>query len=54
MKDIPNSSSSDTLHTTKSEGQKAEILKRCFINMLKCFRICKKTRKGAKATSKNI
>ena len=54
MKDIPNSSSSDTLHTTKSERQKGEILKRCFINMMKCFRICKKTRKRKNAAEKNI
>ena len=46
MPTIPNSSSSDTLHTTKTERQKAEILKRCFINMLKCLRVCKKTPKN--------
>ena len=37
---------SDTMRTTVTERKKAEILKRCFINMMKCFRICKKTRKS--------
>ena len=48
MPTIPNSSSSDTLHTTKSERQKAEILKRCFINIFKCLRVCKKSSKNTK------
>jgi len=37
---------SDTMHTTVTERKKGEILKRCFINIMKCFRICKKTRKS--------
>ena len=39
------STTSDTMRTTKSEREKGEIIKRCFINMLKCIRVCKKTRK---------
>ena len=35
---------SDTMRTTKSERAKGEILKRCFINMMKCIRVCKKSR----------
>ena len=50
MPTIPPSSSSDTLHTTKSERQKAEILKRCLINILKCFRLCKKSQNNKPKT----
>ena len=39
---------SDTMRTTKSEGEKAEILKRCFINIMKCFRVCKKSEMSTK------
>ena len=36
---------SDTMRTTKSERQKAQLVKRCVVNLLKCLRMCKKTRK---------
>jgi hypothetical protein len=42
------SSTNDTMRTTKSEGEKAEILKRCVINILKCFRVCKKSHMSTK------
>ena len=54
MPTIPNSSSSETIHTTKSETQKAEILKRCFINFMKCLRVCKKSEKNTKNTRKSV
>ena len=41
-------SASDTMRTTKSESEKGEILKRCLINILKCFRVCKKSRMDTK------
>ena len=40
----------DTMHTTVSERKKAELLKRCFINMMKCLRVCKKTKKSTEGT----
>ena len=43
-----NALSSDTVRTTRSEAEKGEILKRCFINILKCLRVCKKTSKNTK------
>ena len=51
MKDIPKVESSDTIKTTRSERRKAEILKRCFINILKCWRMCKKRDKTQKNTN---
>ena len=40
------SDTSDTLRTTPSERKKAQLIKRCVINFLKCLRICKKTDKN--------
>ena len=40
--------SSDTIRTTATERKKAELIKRCFINILKCLRMCKKPRKDKK------
>ena len=37
------SDTSDTVRTTPSERKKAQLVKRCVINFLKCLRICKKT-----------
>ena len=34
------SESSDTLRNTKTERQKAKIITRCIVNILKMFRIC--------------
>ena len=39
---------SDTLRTTPSERKKAQLIKRCVINFLKCWRMCKKTSKDTK------
>ena len=39
-----NNDSSDTLHTTASMRKKANVVKRCFIDLLKCWRVCVKTR----------
>ena len=50
MSGIPKVESSDTIKTTRSESKKAEIIKRCIINILKCWRLCKKPEK----TQKNI
>ena len=50
----PISESSDTLRTTKSERRKAEILKRCLINIMKCLRMCKKTPKDKKGDQNSI
>ena len=42
------SQSSDTLRTTPTERKKAKIVYRLVINILKCFRICKKEPKREK------
>jgi len=44
-KNKQNNSSSETLRTTASERKKAKLVQRCFINLLKCWRVCVKTRK---------
>ena len=44
----------DTMHTTVSERKKAELLKRCFINMMKCFKLCKKSRRDTKSEKNDI
>ena len=46
MPDKSNSPTSDTIRTTPSERKKAQLIKRCVINFLKCLRICKKTPKS--------
>jgi hypothetical protein len=33
-----------TMATTRSLRQRGEMVKRCFINMVKCFRVCKSTK----------
>ena len=38
-------SGNDTIRTTKSVKEKGEMLKRCFINMIKCYRTCINTKK---------
>ena len=43
MPDKSNSDVSDTLRTTPSERKKAQLIKRCVINFLKCLRMCKKS-----------
>ena len=43
-----NSDTSDTIRTTPSERKKAQLIKRCVINFLKCWRMCKKTSKDTK------
>lgn len=48
------STTSDTMRTTKSEREKGEIIKRCFINMLKCIRVCKKTSKSKNKQENSI
>ena len=50
MSDIPKVESSDTIKTTDSMKKKAHILARCFINMLKCWKICIKRKKTQKGT----
>ena len=45
------SDTTDTLRTTPSERKKAQIVKRCIINILKCWRMCKKTPNSTKATN---
>ena len=44
------SDTTDTMRTTTSERKKGEIIKRCLINILKCWRLCKKTSKSTKNT----
>ena len=44
MKNNVKTDSDSTLHTTPSMRQKAKILSRCFINFLKCFKLCTKSR----------
>ena len=39
---------SDTMRTTKSERRKGQVIKRLFINFLKCFRMCKKSQRDTK------
>ena len=34
-----------SMETTRSMKEKAKFVGRCLITMLKCFRMCKKTRK---------
>ena len=42
MPKLENSTSgNDTLRTSKTLREKAEVVKRCFINIVKCFRLCK-------------
>ena len=38
MKNKTNSDSDLTMQTTRTMRQKAEVLSRCFINMMKCFK----------------
>ena len=45
MDEKNNSDSSDTLRTTKTMREKAEVVRRCFLAWLKCWRICKNTKK---------
>ena len=45
---------SDTVRTTPSERKKAQLVKRCVINFLKCLRICKKTPNSTNSVWKNI
>ena len=42
---------SDTVRTTPSERKKAQLVKRCVINFLKCWRICKKTSNDTKTVN---
>ena len=51
MPDIPKVESTDTMPTTRSERRKAQIIKRCVINILKCWRMCKKREKTQKNTN---
>ena len=37
--------SSDTMRTTASMKRKANVVARCLINIMKVFRLCRKTRK---------
>ena len=50
MPDIPKVESSSTIKTTDSMKKKAHILARCFINILKCWKICNKHKKTQKDT----
>ena len=46
---LTKSESTDTLRTTKTMREKAKVVSRCFINMLKFWRVCcreKKTREN--------
>lgn len=47
----PNKDSSETLSTmdtTRSMREKAKAFGRCIINIIKCWKMCKKTQKGEK------
>ena len=37
--------SSETMRTTESMKRRANVVARCLINIMKIFRMCKKTRK---------
>ena len=43
-----------SMETTRSMRQKAKLLGRCLITMLKCFRSCKKTPNDTKNAKRNI
>ena len=51
MTHIPKVESKDTIKTTISERRKAQIIKRCVINILKCWRMCKKREKTPKSAN---
>ena len=40
--------SSDSIITTATMRRKAKLLTRCFITILKCFRMCGKNKKNSK------
>ena len=50
MKDKPKLESSSTIKTTVSMKKKAKLLSRCFINFIKCWRLCKKPKGAQKNT----
>ena len=54
---MPDKSNSDTftgMETTRTMRAKAKFVGRCFITMLKCFRMCKKTPKDKERAQKDI
>lgn len=53
MPDKNDSDISDTMRTTTSERKKAEVVKRCFINILKCWRLCKKSSNDTKSAKES-
>ena len=46
MKQEKHLESSETLVTTDSEKKRAHVIARCFINIFKVFRLCRKTPKN--------
>ena len=54
MPDSKNSSTLTGMETTRSMKRKAKMLSRCFINILKCWRMCKKTKKDTKNPEKDM
>ena len=54
MENNKNDRSLTSIETTRSMRRKAQLVGRCFITMLKCFRMCKKTPKDTKEHKKDI
>ena len=42
---MADSSTNDTIRTSKTLREKGEVVGRCVINMIKCFRMCKNKKK---------
>ena len=51
MNEKTNNDSSSTIRTTASVKKKAKLIARCFINFIKCWRLCKKHKKTQKDTN---
>ena len=41
-----NNESDSTIRTTATERRRAKLISRFFVNIMKCFRLCKKKKKN--------